>query len=353
MRAETHGPGDAGLRRRDPVPGVVSVIIPAVNASRWIAETIRSVHAQTYRPIEIIVVDDGSADDTALLAAGSGATVLHTHAAGPGGARNAGLAHARGAFIQFLDADDLLAPVKIARQVGALDSSGFDVAWEPFHHLVPSPNDAFELGRRVVPELGTDLAASLLTSRGFVQIGALMIRRTPRTDAVWFEPGREVVEDVRYMVALAMAGARFVSSDSPEPGLLYRQHTDPRYSTRPIVSFARGCVANAAWAEHRWSVSGGLTPERRAALSEAYAFAARQLAGVDAVAFEEASRRGRALGEEFLRHLPARVRWLSRVVGYPRAEAIARTWRRISGARTRHGSGTGGWRRGASGVEAR
>lgn len=337
MRAETHGPGDAGLRRHDPTPGLVSVIIPAFNASRWIAETIASVRAQTYPSVEILVVDDGSTDDTASLAREAGAVVLHTHGGGPGGARNAGLAHARGELIQFLDADDLLAPGKIARQVAALESSRFDVAWEPFHHLVPAPNGTFELGHRVVPELGSDLAASLLTSRGFVQIGALLVRRSPRTGASWFEPGREVVEDVRYMVALAMAGARFVSSESSEPGLLYRQHTDPRYSTRPVASFARGCAANAIWAEQRWLASGGLTPERRAALCEAYAFAARQLAGVDAAAFEQVSRRGRALGEEFLHHLPARVRWLSRVVGYSRAEVIARTWRQLRRGRAERG----------------
>ena len=61
----------------------------------------------------------------------------HATAAGPGGARNAGLARARGEFIQFLDADDLLATGKIARQVAVLRASGADVAWEPFHDLVP------------------------------------------------------------------------------------------------------------------------------------------------------------------------------------------------------------------------
>ena len=74
---------------------------------------------------------------------------------------------------------------------------------------------------------------------------------------------------------------------------------------------------------------GGLTPLRRAALSEAYAFAARQLAAEDPVAFHRVAERGLALGDEFTRQLPARVRWLSRLVGYPRAESIASTWRRV------------------------
>ena len=112
-------------------------------------------------------------------------------------------------------------------------------------------------------------AASLLSARGFVQLGAMLVRRSPRTDAVWFEPGREVVEDIRYTVSLAMAGARFVSSESEELGLLYRQHPGVRYSTRPIASFARGCAENAIWAQEYWEQHGGLTPPRRAATPSA------------------------------------------------------------------------------------
>jgi hypothetical protein len=193
----------------------------------------------------------------------------------------------------------------------------------------------FTVGRRIVPELGPDLAASLLTSRGFVQLGSLLIRRTPRTDAVWFEPGRDVVEDVRYAVALAMTGARFVSTESDDLGLLFRQHTAPRYSTRPIASFARGCAEKDDWAQEDWEAHGGLKPARRSALSEAYAFAARQLAAANHAGFDSAAQRGTALGAEFFRHLPARVRWLSRLVGYRRAESIARGWRRMRPRRRR------------------
>jgi len=138
-----------------------------------------------------------------------------------------------------------------------------------------------------------------------------------------------VVEDIRYSVSLAMAGARFVSSESEELGLLYRQHTGVRYSTRPMASFARGCAENAIWAQEYWEHHGGLTPPRRAALSEAYAFAARQLASIDRESFERAASRGLKFGPEFIRHLPTRLRWLSRIVGYARAESIASKWRRV------------------------
>lgn len=325
----TADPNDVVLRRPDTVRGVVSVIIPAHNAEAWLADTLASVAAQTYPHTEVIVVDDASADATGAIAARLGAIVVQTREAGPGGARNAGMRAARGEFLQFLDADDLLAPSKVARQVSVLTESGGDVAWEPFHHLVAQDDARFVTGRRVVPELGPDLAASLLTTRGFVQIGALLVRRTTRTDAVWFPSGAGAVEDVRYVVELALSGALFVARDTGEAGLLYRQHAGARYSARPIASFARGCAANAAWAERYWEQHGGLTAPRRAALAEAYAFAARQLAAHDPAAFAEVAARGLALGPEFTRSLPGRVRFLARVVGYPRAEMIASSWRRM------------------------
>ena len=157
----------------------------------------------------------------------------------------------------------------------------------------------------------------------------MLVRRTARTDAVWFPERAGAVEDVRYVMELALSGARFVSTDVGERGLLFRQHTGPRYSTRPTASFARNCADNAMWGVGYWRQHGGLTPHRRAALGEAYAFAARQLAAHDPVAFADVAARGLALGSEFTRRLPGRVRLLSRLVGYPRAEMIASRWRRM------------------------
>jgi len=331
----TRDPNGVGLRRLDAVRGLVSVIIPARDADAWIAETIGCVKAQTYRHVEIVVVDDRSTDRTGSIAADHGALVIEGPGVGPGAARNAGAAVARGEFLQFLDADDLLAPTKVERQVRLLEKTRADVAWEPFHHLVSDsePNGDFRISAPVRPEIAEDLGASLLTTRGFIQIGALLVRRNRRTDAIWFTPARGAVEDVRYEMALAFAGARFVSSDVGELGLLFRQHSGPRQSrTRPLALFAQGCADNAIWAQDYWQRNGGLTSARRAALGEAYAFAARQLAALDIIAFEDVAMRGLAVGDEFTNRLPGRVRFLSRLVGYPRAEMIASGWRKLKGA---------------------
>jgi glycosyltransferase involved in cell wall biosynthesis len=99
----------------------VSVIIPAWNAERYLAEALASVRAQTVAPLEILVVDDGSSDGGAALAAATpGVTVVAQAHAGVAAARNRGIARARGTLLAFLDADDLWEPRKLELQLASL-----------------------------------------------------------------------------------------------------------------------------------------------------------------------------------------------------------------------------------------
>lgn len=109
------------------VSGLVSTIIPVYNRPEMLCEAAASVLAQTYRPIEIIISDDGSTDGAGLkadmLAAAYPGIVRVLHSGvnrGPGPARESGRQIARGEFIQYLDSDDLLLPRKFEWQVGAL-----------------------------------------------------------------------------------------------------------------------------------------------------------------------------------------------------------------------------------------
>jgi glycosyltransferase involved in cell wall biosynthesis len=102
---------------------LVSIIIPAYNAQEWIADAIQSAVGQSWPRKEIIVVDDGSRDRTAEVArrfASKEVAVVSTKNQGAAAARNHGLQLSQGHYIQWLDADDLLAPDKIERQLGAL-----------------------------------------------------------------------------------------------------------------------------------------------------------------------------------------------------------------------------------------
>ena len=105
---------------------LVSILIPCYNAAPWLAATLDSVRAQTHPRTEIIVVDDGSSDQSAAVARTfepHGVRVVTQPNAGASAARNHALRLARGEFIQFLDADDLLAPDKIARQLALLSAA--------------------------------------------------------------------------------------------------------------------------------------------------------------------------------------------------------------------------------------
>jgi glycosyltransferase involved in cell wall biosynthesis len=102
---------------------LVSIIVPCFNAERWLAETLESALAQTWPDKEIIVVNDGSPDGSLALARQfepRGVKVIDQPNQGAAAARNHGLREARGDFIQFLDADDLLSPDKIATQIELL-----------------------------------------------------------------------------------------------------------------------------------------------------------------------------------------------------------------------------------------
>ena len=113
---------------------LVSVVVPAYNAEATIDATLESVRAQTYRNLEILVVDDGSSDRTAAIAATHAAAdprvgVLTTPNGGVAAARNIGIAETRGALIAAVDADDLWHPTKIARQVDRIGIGGPDMAY--------------------------------------------------------------------------------------------------------------------------------------------------------------------------------------------------------------------------------
>ncbi|TXB62384.1 glycosyltransferase family 2 protein [Phaeodactylibacter luteus] len=103
---------------------LVSIIIPAYNVEAYVGEALDSALAQTYRPIEIIAVDNNSTDGTLgvlqqyQMLHPKLITVLQEPKQGAPAARNLGLKHAKGEWLQFLDADDILLPEKIERQVG-------------------------------------------------------------------------------------------------------------------------------------------------------------------------------------------------------------------------------------------
>jgi glycosyltransferase involved in cell wall biosynthesis len=124
---------------------LVSIIIPCRNGATWLGEAIESCLGQTWRELQIIVVDNGSVDRSLALARSyesRGVAVIECSRQGASAARNVGLAQVRGDLIQFLDADDVLDAEKIRLQVERLAAAApatlASGAWARFRH---SPND--------------------------------------------------------------------------------------------------------------------------------------------------------------------------------------------------------------------
>ncbi len=163
----------------------VSVVVPCYNASRFLAATLDSALAQSRTPLEIIVVDDGSTDDSLAIAqrhrqrAGVPIVVETGPNRGVSVARNRGLALARGDCVQFLDADDLLRPHALATRVDALAASGDDVAYSDWQELNETDAGTFVPGRIHDRDwLSYAADAELAVLRGFwVPPAAVLYRR--------------------------------------------------------------------------------------------------------------------------------------------------------------------------------
>jgi glycosyltransferase involved in cell wall biosynthesis len=173
--------------------GLVSCVIPVHNGARYLREALDSVEGQTYRAIEVIVVDDGSTDDSAAVAAGHPASA-RVHAqpnAGPAAARNRGVRAARGEYLAFLDADDLWHPEKVARQVArfrARPELGFSVThvqnfWSP--ELAPAAR-ALDGPRPAGPLPGYVAPALLVRAATFAAVGEFNEARPHTSEPDWF-----------------------------------------------------------------------------------------------------------------------------------------------------------------------
>jgi glycosyltransferase involved in cell wall biosynthesis len=213
---------------------LVSILISAYNAEEWIGYTLQSALAQTWPHKEIIVVDDGSTDETAKVArrfAAKGVTVVSTENHGLSAGQNYAYELSKGDYIQYLDADDLLAPDKIERQFAALRESDsrrilLSSPWAPFFYRT---RHAHFVHNSVWQDLSPVewLLRKLRDNLHMQNATWLVSRELVDAAGPW-------LEDLHYdqdgeffaRVLLASEGTRFV----PETGIFYRVTTTNRVS---------------------------------------------------------------------------------------------------------------------------
>jgi glycosyltransferase involved in cell wall biosynthesis len=243
--------------------GLVSVVIPTYNRARYIAETLESVLAQAYAPVEVVVVDDGSTDDTRAVVERyvPAVTYVWQENAERGAARNRGLALARGEFVAFLDSDDVWLPGKLEREVELLRR-------RPDVGLVYSDTEVIdadgELRRRVRHECHEGWVTEHLLRRNFISIGAHLVRADALRAAGGFREDRALAgsEDWEAWVRLSLK-VQFAHL----PGAFARIRVHPSNTMSDAATMERGM----RYAYELVSAADYLTPRQRRLLPRARA----------------------------------------------------------------------------------
>jgi FkbM family methyltransferase len=306
----------------------ISVIIPCFNAWKWIGDALVSVQNQGLDDLEVIVVDDGSTDGSPDLVASEFAQVrlVRSQRRGPSAARNLGTRLSAGEFIQYLDADDVLAAGKLERQRRALVESGADVAYGDWCELRANSSGAFETGRTVARRLEGDPQIALFTDF-WCPPAAYLYRRSIVERAGDWRGDLPIIQDARFVLDCALQDGAFIYC--PGEAARYRVHNAGSVSTRDPREFTRDCLRNARSVEEWWRAHGGLTPARKKALIDVYEQVARGSFDTDRGTFEIAFQALERLEPGYVPSGPRGLRVVSRVAGYRRAEEIASRYRHI------------------------
>ncbi len=194
---------------------LVSVVMPVHDGERFLGEAIDSVLEQTYDPVEVIVVDDGSRDASAAIARERPVVYLHQPNRGVAAARNAGLAAARGDLIGFLDQDDLWLPHKLEAQVAyLLERPGVDMVISPFEVLLEPGAQPLSWYR---PDWGMEVQL-------VVQLGALLAWRGAVDRVGSFDTRYAIASDTDWILRARDAG--IVLDTALEVCMRYRMHDD-------------------------------------------------------------------------------------------------------------------------------
>jgi glycosyltransferase involved in cell wall biosynthesis len=317
---------------------LVSVVIPTHNAERFVTQAIDSVIAQTYPQIEIIVVDDGSQDDTLAVARSklqkdfrNSWQVLELGSnRGPSAARNVGWRAAHGSWIQFLDSDDFLVPTTIERQIAVCADAPSDVAavCSPWRRGFFDADQVEWDGPLEKPNIEGSAPIMCLVTGCRPLLAAGLTRRAVLEQIGGFDESLRFWECEELNFRIAKVG-RFMLVPSSEPLYLWRFHRDKIYIGGTEARYRSTHVA-LAWIEQVLKATGNrtidniqLSDQDRSNLLDDCTMWGRLLYSQDRDAFNRYAAMARTLDPHFRPTNPSYVSLLSRYVTYESAEGFA------------------------------
>lgn len=242
--------------------GLVSVIVPTFNRAGLIGETLDSLEAQSWTRLEIVVVDDGSTDDTvarvkarAPLAEGRTLRVLTQANAGVSAARNKGTRAARGEFIVYLDSDDVLLPEAVTRYVEALQEAGAEYCYAPID-LADETGRVMREARGFYPK--AEDGENFLLDRFWLVHGGCYRRRVVNAAGPWNEKLKRN-EDREFLWRIKTVGGRGHRLDAVQG--FYRQHANDQLHREAEGFYERQLESVAVftdWLRESGRLDGGL-----------------------------------------------------------------------------------------------
>ena len=207
---------------------LVSIIIPAFNAEKYLINSTLSAVNQTYKNVEIIIVDNNSADKTAEIAQKLSSIykkirLYKERKKGAGAARNRGVKEARGEYLMFLDADDILLPYAVELQVATALKTGSEMVYGDFgifkNHKCIEIRKMIDVSNKSLPE------KLLIQFQGNAfPIGSVLLSKRKFEEVGGFDTDLSQAEDFDLWNRLILSGVKI--SKSPFPIYLYRLHPD-------------------------------------------------------------------------------------------------------------------------------
>lgn len=305
-----------------------SIIIPAYNSAKTIVRTLESVFSQDYEHLEVIVINDGSTDNTEEVVKAYSDKIIYISQknSGVSVARNLGFEKSTGEYIQYLDADDLLAEGKISKQIQAIEENDADVAygdWMRFteNDFVYKELEIVEREMSLRPEIElitdfwTPLAALLYTRRIADKIGG-------------WNTSLPVIQDARYALDAAIHQAKFIYT----PGVMgyYRVHETGSLSTRNRFNFMNDCLENAKQIDAIWRKEYFTDLEKKKAIINVLRFCVNEFSILGKKKHKQAVNLILEIDKNYIPENSKLLRMMSKILGYRTAETIAYYKRKLN-----------------------